>query len=181
MEALSPDSMHMGWVKMLQAMHQSLLHCPASVFLLTESVQHIAKAVDEAVRHRSSGGDVRHTQLLQNDATSSHLRIDEDFKRHLVQQSVQSKRAKIASSAVKAAGIFESDNPGIVSTWALEAMNARLQDIRAHFGSCTGPLSVAFDGKRLGNPAEETVVVAILDPETEYGAFLPVMVPASLP
>ena len=178
MQAVSSDSMHMGWAKMLQAMQICVLVCPASVFLMTESVQHIAKAVDEAVRSKSFGGQVRHTQLLQNEATSSRLRIDEDFKRHLTQESVSSKRAKIAVSAVKAAGVFESDNPGIVSTWTLEAMHAKLESIRAHFGSCTGPLSVSFDGKRLGNPAEETVVLSMLDPETTHGAFLPVMVPA---
>jgi hypothetical protein len=100
-------------------------------------------------------------------SAAKRRRTDEDHKRLTLATSAA--RRTSAASVVLA---DESAKPGAARCWA-EAELCRLQSAGwAHFRD-TACLTIVVDGKKLGNPSEETEVFLAVDGGTHKGMWLP--------
>eukprot|EP00971_Amphidinium_carterae_P025755 508248-Amphidinium_carterae.1 len=98
------------------------------------------------------------------------MRVDEDLKRHLIQEESKKKRARTIQESASVLEIGEG-NPGNIRRWVMDYMRAYATSSKRQFGS-SRTIVVASDGKRLGQPAEETTVFAATDFQGGRSAWL---------
>eukprot|EP00971_Amphidinium_carterae_P298760 5935641-Amphidinium_carterae.1 len=150
-----PASFHVGWVRTLQRLYTDANVCPAMEPMLRSVVARLSESIDTALAREDRAEQIRGTTLLRNAGSNKRLRIDEDLKAFLAVGQTQSKQSRSSAEAVRTSGIYHGDVPGNTRDWSI--------------------VSIAYDSKRLGKPAEETVVYAIYSPESGLAAWLPVV------
>lgn len=103
-------------------------------------------------------------------AGQKRSRIDEDWKRMVVTESVQLKRARSGSMVLRAGG--GSVNYRMAPVW--EEKEMLYYQCAAHrcFKGCR-QLSLASDGARLGDPPEENIIFIMWTPQGDVGVVAP--------
>jgi uncharacterized protein YbjQ (UPF0145 family) len=100
------------------------------------------------------------------DGTQPRPKQDEDYKRHIVEEALASKRARTGGQADGLA------HPSAAARWndmaTLLHQSAALQQFKA-----TQILSFIGDASRIGNPAENTEVMAAWSPDVGAAVRLP--------
>jgi hypothetical protein len=98
-----------------------------------------------------------------------HERVDEDYKKAVVDVAVSSKRAKTCGQAIQADGVAVRQNANDWSDARTLLEQAACWD---SFKECQC-ISVIGDASRVGNPAENCEVIAAWSPGVGAGVWLP--------
>eukprot|EP00971_Amphidinium_carterae_P352444 6492597-Amphidinium_carterae.7 len=171
------SSFHVAWARVLQRLFESANMCSAMLPVLQALAAELSKAIDESVSREEAARSIRGTELLTNPASKKRLRIDEDFKQFIAVDQAQTKQARSSADATRSSGIYHGLVTGNAREWTVQRVQAKVLAAKTQFQG-EGVLSLAFDSKRLGKPAEETAVYALFSPSSGAAAWLPVMVPA---
>eukprot|EP00971_Amphidinium_carterae_P347992 6490261-Amphidinium_carterae.1 len=99
--------------------------------------------------------------ILPPSTSGRRMRSDGGLKRVLVEEETQKKRSRTIQESASVLEIAEG-NPGNVRRWVSDYMRGFATATRRHFVG-TQTLVVASDGKRLGQPAEETTMFVASD------------------
>lgn len=131
--------------------------------LLLGSLEHMMVASINANEYSS---DMLQVALLQG--RSKRLRLDEDYIA-AVHSAVAEGRARCAGALVRAGGgLAVSSANNLPGRWLSQYQAAGFLTFTS------GDLSLAMDGSRVGNPAQENEVLAVWSPIFDRGMVLPV-------
>ena len=103
------------------------------------------------------------------DGAQPRPKQDEDYKRHIVEETLASKRARTGRQAVQADGLA---HPSAAARWNDMATLLRQSAAFQHFKTAQ-TLSIIGDASRIGNPAENVEVMAAWSPEVGAAVWLP--------
>ena len=133
----------------------------------------IARSLDTKMRQTQFDCKLDKDDLLQG--ASKRMRIDETYKEELVQNRILEGRAKSAQQASRSEGLY-SGWSGTVDRWQHRFLLQYALTLRSKFQSqrC---LTVVSDGKRLGQPREETNLYQVYAPSLSLAGWLPPVVP----
>ena len=147
----------------------STMGCEAISGLPAEFWDAVATGVDLQIAAGRFNVDARSLEPGQA-AGQKRSRIDEDWKRMVVTESVQLKRARSGSMVLRAGG--GSVNYRMAPVW--EEKEMLYYQCAAHrcFKGCR-QLSIASDGARLGDPPEENIIFIMWTPQGDVGAVAP--------
>lgn len=146
------------------------IDCPGVKVWALAQVSSLGAAIDGAVRElRGCSDPLRSRQVLAG--PKRNLRVDEDVKVASF-NAVREGRAHSVESLQVALG--DSRSKG-ARHWVHERMQVAMAGGWLTGARC-GCLSIAADGSRFGNPAEETIAYAWWDASSSTGGWLPVQV-----
>lgn len=155
---------------MLTFFGQALV-CGGAAAGLLRLVRFLAEAAFSDLPARSSC-DPYNQDLLRG--KKRQLRADEDYKHHVLVTLPRSRQIVAGSMALACDTQIRDESRGRV--WLSQQLNSMLNSawhqLEQH-GALRGPLSITEDCARLGNPAQETAVMAVWIDELQCGRFLP--------
>ena len=143
--------------------------CQSCKARLSEVVASLSDHMDSHLEAGAYTMNPRKRREQKPRAGARRQRIDEDYKRAVVEDTVSSGAARTPRALMKADGIAEPDD---VAKWTelhtLQRQSAAWLTFRnvQHLGLCG-------DASRLGNPAEETLMMAAWSGDASRGCWLP--------
>ena len=146
--------------------------CPATATWIKVALASLSHDIAEAIPHKACRGDALQSRAAFRDDELKRRRIDEDLKKTVCTSMVLDGRADQTRDGARLVGIGGST----ASKWdEKEALKYQAACWKlCEQAGCS--LSVALDGKRLGQPAEETEVFAAWVWPQEVAFWLPPMV-----
>jgi hypothetical protein len=153
------DTRHAAQVRLAYALKdasQSAGICEVAVVWTREVLKTIEPLLDEGLEAAAYTSDAMKSNAAALTACTRKRRVDEDLKTAIIDHMVDSKRAKSGRAAARADGSVDA---GLVRKWeerALLEYQAAIWDIAENVEH----ISMSLDAKRIGQPAEETEVIA---------------------
>jgi len=145
--------------------------CPSRKRQLVRALGLVASSMDQRAPDRAYATDPRkaHKDIGDLGRRNKRQRVDEDYKKAVVADTIEQGLAKTPRALLVTDGEACPDNVG---KWdeehTLNTMSANWLSF-----SRVQHMSVAGDGSRLGNPAEETVVMVACSPASRIATWLP--------
>lgn len=146
--------------------------CPATVAWLSAALAAFSEDIAEAIPRKACKGDVLQSRAACRNDEMKRRRIDEDLKKAVCTDMVVDGRADQARDGARLMGL----GGATAAKWdEKELLNYQAACWKlCERSGCS--LSVALDGKRIGQPAEETEVVAAWTWPQQVAFWLPPMV-----
>lgn len=142
--------------------------CDAATALLRKLLRRVAATAEGAADERLGNGAL---ELRDACRTPAHKRrrMDPDLREALVSTGVRRGLAQTPAQIARAREISAESSVRTAVATTLASYRAEM-----HLRMRDAPhLSIAFDGKRLGKPAKETIVIAAWQGDHQEGMWLP--------
>lgn len=145
--------------------------CVSAHKLLCTLVVRVGVVVDQQVPSASWTTDATETQLLDTSLPDKkrRRRIDEDFKHAVATKVVASGRAGTSAAFLRSKGATSST---VSASWEERVVLEAQASSWASFASAP-TVSIAIDGSRVGQPAQEMEVCFAWDPARGIGSWCP--------
>ena len=175
----------MDFVHILVSLMQAGADCAACKALLGRWLDRLVGLIeDTAHQNLDLLADPSKATVLMG--KKRKLRIDEDLKRKWSFDDLLAKRVHSASQAARFAGFFGSSASGCTRAWEDQGLSQYMVASWKVFEHA-GVVGISSDGKRLGNPAEETNTYTAWSADQNLAVWLPpqalfdvsVLIPAS--
>ena len=140
-----------------KSLHLVVQDCATAVHIACDMVKDLAKNMSEMIPKAAFTEDASKLTAVTMQARSKKRRIDEDFKNHVVATMVQSGRSRNTRACLRSAAVC-SDKIALV--WEHKRMLKYQSEGWSMCENGIRAISVAIDGKRIGQPAEETETYA---------------------
>lgn len=171
---LNGQPQHGPWndfVSVVASLFQTSDACLACKELLNRWLTVLAGEIDKVANENSNlSTDVTKSTPLVG--TKRKLRIDEDLKRRWSHDDLVEKRSHSASQAARLSGFFGKSGSGATRAWETQGLMQYTVASWKVFEHAE-VVGISSDGKRLGNPAEETNTYAAWSADADVGVWLP--------
>jgi len=142
-------------------------HCKAASACLSAVAQVWSGSMDQRLGTLGLASDVTKETPMQG--PKRKLRVDEDLRHHYSQGSVRSKRVHSGAQLAKATADVAVET---ARRWDDQTLLQYRAAAWATFEE-GNIVSIASDGSRIGDPAEETIVFIAWDAKSDRAVFLP--------
>ena len=143
--------------------------CLASLAMLRRLLQSVCAAIELVVEDRLSSDALTYGHPGWNAAGAKRRRTDVSFRSALCVDAVRQGMGQTPAQIARARGNIAPQTVRNLTTAEVSGYRAALFFILRKVQH----LSLAFDGKRLGQPAKETICIAGWEPIHRYGFWLP--------
>lgn len=160
------------WRELAMLLHSAIVDatvCPSAAGLAEGFVRKIAQGVNGRVDQISLPTNILKEEHFMAQSGKRKARVDEDFIELVSQEKVRQKKIHCGSQLARATG----DVPeSACRAWDEQFLCRYQAEAWKQFASATF-VSVAEDGKRIGQPAEETQMYVAWTPTGDKAAVLP--------